>query len=133
MSAADTPEPPPRVGTGDVWLEVVKACGARIPGFRRSEAWLAWWRLPQGHTTSEDFATAPDGLKRDMLARRAYGLRVHKMPLQRDNERKHWNDCYQESLDLIAYAWAANGPWWLRWGAVLFAWAIRRRLPKETR
>lgn len=103
MSPADTPEPPPREGTGDVWAEVIRACERWIPRCV--------------------------GLRGDMLARRAYGLRVHKMPLQRDNERRHWNDCYQESLDLIAYAWAARGPWWLRWGAVLFAWAIRRRLP----
>ena len=106
MSPADTPEPPPRVGTGDVWLEAISDCQRWTP--------LAF------------------DLREDMFIRRDFGIRKHGTPLQRDNERRHWVDCYQEALDLIAYAWAARGPWWLRWGAVAFAWAIRRHLPRET-
>ena len=109
MSPADTPEPPPRVGTGDVWIEVITAVG-RVSRL-----------LP-----------TLDGLREDMWSRWRFGLAKYGTPLQRDNGRDHMADALQEALDLVAYAWAARGPWWLRWGAVLFAWAIRRRLPPSS-
>lgn len=103
MNPATTPEPPPSPGTGDVWLDVIRSMRRFHPVMR--------------------------GLRVDMADRRNFGIRKHGTPLQRDNERRHWVDAYQEQLDLIVYLWAARAPWWLRWGAVAFAWAIRRRLP----
>lgn len=109
MSAADTPEPPPRVGTGDVWHEVLLELKPYLhwPGVR-----------PLWH---------------DMCDRRRFGIAKYGTPLQRDNARNHDADAYAEALDMVAYTQAGRAPWWMRWGARFFAWAIRRRLPKETR
>jgi len=112
VSAADTPEPPPREGTGDVWAEV-------IFGMDRLSRWL-----PRG-TVSQ--------LIMDMCDRRRFGIAKYGTPLQRDNARNHDADAYAEALDMVAYTQAGRAPWWMRWGARFFAWAIRRRLPKETR
>ena len=105
MSPADMPEPPPQPGTGDVWHEILLDIKPYLhwPGVR-----------PLWH---------------DMADRRRFGIEKHGTPLQRDNERKHWIDAFQEALDLVVYLRAADAPWWLRWGAVAFAWAIRGRLP----
>ena len=132
MSAADTPEPAPKEGTGDVWAEVIHACVDWWPGFSGLE-WEAYWlwvifgSMPVEEAVKTE--QMPAGLQHDMWARRDFGLAKYGRPLQRGNARNHYADAYQEALDLVAYTWAARGPWWLRWGAVLFAWAIRRRLP----
>ena len=130
VSPADTPEPPPTPGTGDVWWEVIDACDAFLPGYHDDAAWTAWRKA--GGMLDTSTTPEPPGLRRDMRARRAFGLKKYGTPLQRNNGRDHYADAYQEAIDLIAYAWAARGPWWLRWGAVLFAWAIRRRLPPSS-
>lgn len=31
----------------------------------------------------------------------------------------------------LRYTWAARGPWWMRWGAVWFAWAVGRQLRRR--
>ena len=102
------PQPPPTAGHGDVWLDVVEA----MPGVGL---------MPRGP------------LMVDMMQRRAQGLARYGTPLQYDNGRDHWVDAYQEYLDGVAYLWAARAPWWLRWGAVLFAALVRRRLTSEAR
>ena len=106
MSAADTPEPPPRVGTGDVWLDVVEDVAS-----------LAGWLPIFGQMLP------------DMAMRRSEGIRRYETPLQYGNGRDPWVDLYQELLDACAYSWQAGAPWWIRWPIVALAWAIRRRVP----
>ena len=65
----------------------------------------------------------------DMRERRQLGIDRYGTPLQRGNGRPAWVDAHQEALDLYAYLFLERAPWWMRWLAVFFAWAIRRRLP----
>lgn len=94
------PQPPPQPGRGDVWRDVIHACVLPMPG----------------------------GLVTDMIARRRQGVARYATPLQYDNGRDHHVDAYQEALDLVAYLHAAGESWWLRWGVILFAALLRRRM-----
>lgn len=109
LSPADTPEPAPTPGTGDVWLDV-------IGDIANASGWLPIFGR----------------LLPDMAMRRAEGIRRYKTPLQYGNGRRPRVDLYQELLDACAYARQGGEPWWIRWPIVALAWAIRRRIPTET-
>lgn len=101
------PQPPPKPGHGDVWMDLCL-------------------RLVHNPLVSVE-------LHRDMLARRAQGLARYGTPLQYDNGRDHWTDAYQEALDLVVYLHAARAPWWMRWASILCAALVRRHVTTEPR
>lgn len=140
------PQPPPKPGHGDVWIDVMRDLTSRAP-WRRWMWWLpkdsrsddavlrvglfarigtVWVSTPWPHLQAYWDGVRP--LLADMYKRREQGLSRYGVPLQYDNWRDHWTDAYQEVLDLVAYLHAARAPWWMRWGAILFAAVLRKRV-----
>ena len=109
MSDPLAPQPPPTPGQGDVWLDIVYAI----------------WNLDRATGLRLAFLRPLAGQMQD---RRDQGIARYGVPLQYDNGRDPWIDALQEALDLVAYLWQARAPWWMRWGAVGWAWLIQRRL-----
>lgn len=105
------PQPPPKPGHGDVWLDVVDSIWRidRSTGFR-----LAFLRPLAGQ----------------MQDRREQGIASYGTPLQYDSGLDYWREARDEALDLVAYLWAARAPWWMRWGAVGWAWLLSRRVTR---
>jgi hypothetical protein len=81
MSIANTYEPPPSPGRGDVWLDAIEI-------------------LRDG--------VCPQDLIELCKERRAFGIAKYGTPLQYDNGRDPVNDAMQELLDLIAYLTQAD-------------------------
>lgn len=94
------PQPPPTGGYGDAWKDIYTSFGMT---FFPAELW------------------------HDMVHRRQQGLERYGTPLRYANGRNAYVDAYQEALDMVAYAQQARAPWWLRWGAVAWAEALRRK------
>lgn len=128
------PQPPPKPGRGDVWLDVMRSI---------SPSYIHARTAPDGETAYTLSRLAPPVSERvrslrfllfvDMGERRAQGLARYGTPLQYDNGRDHWTDAYQEFLDGVAYLHAARAPWWMRWASILFAALVRRHVTTEPR
>ncbi len=134
------PQPPPKPGEGDVWLDVIRAMTgpswwAQMLGTRdrRPDRMVLYvsahaaGMLDLAILSPETTRSWSWGLVGDMHLRRLQGFERYGVPLQYGNGRRARDDAYQEALDLVAYSWQDKAPWWLRWGAVLLAWAWRRR------
>lgn len=106
------PQPPPKPGHGDVWKDVIAAVDN-----------VGHWTGYRIHSLR--------ALANDMFGRRIQGLERYHVPLQYDNGRDPWIDALQEALDLVAYLWQARAPWWMRWGAVGWAWLLSRRVERN--
>lgn len=75
-------QPPPAVGEGDVWREVIDWMGESAGC---TETVFAW-----------------------MEERRALGIERYGQPLQRGDGRDHLVDARQELLDAVVYLWACG-------------------------
>ncbi len=76
LEVANTPEPAPQGGHGDVWLDAI--------------------RLLQEHMASKNLIDL-------CLARREFGIAKYGTPLTYNDGRDPINDAVQEILDLIVY------------------------------
>ncbi len=98
---AATPEPPPQKGDGRC---VHDELAEMIPNDWSAKPFLE----PKILNDAVNLACAigdPDGyqFKRDILARKEFGLRKYGTTLQPHNGRDALNDAYQEALDLCCY------------------------------